>query len=87
MENCNLSVVVKNNTEVLYATVSLASLFLVIGAPLNAILIGIVIKKKLLTRPSVMLMLNLAIANLLACLLVMPLTLAYGIQVLADREG
>ena len=39
------------------------------------------------TRPSVMLMLNLAIANLLVCLLLMPLTIAYGIQVLADREG
>ena len=87
MENCNLSDVVENNTEVVYASVSLSSLFLVVGSPLNAIMIGIVIKKKLLTRPSVMLMMNLAIANLLVCLLVMPLTIAYGIQVLADKKG
>ena len=86
MDNCNLSDKEENNTAVLYAAVSVTSLFLVIGAPLNAMLMGIIIKK-LFTRPSFILLLNLAITNLLTCLLFMPLTIAYGIQVLADSKG
>ena len=40
-------------------------LFFLVGVPWNLLVIGVIVKKKLFTRPSVMLMLNLAIANLL----------------------
>ena len=46
-------------------------LFFLVGVPWNLLVIGVIVKKKLFTRPSVMLMLNLAIVNLLVCLLVM----------------
>lgn len=52
--------------------------FFLIGSPLNTVVIGIIIKKRLFTHPLLMLMLNLAISNLLACLLVMPFTIVSG---------
>ena len=54
-------------------------LFFIIGLPWNALVIGIILKKKLFTRPSVMLLLNLATVNLLMCLLVMPFPVVLGI--------
>ena len=54
-------------------------LFFIIGLPLNVLVIGIIFKKKLFTRPSVMLMLNLAICNFLSCLLAMPFPLVASI--------
>ena len=54
-------------------------LFFIISLPWNALVIGIILKKKLFTRPSVMLLLNLATVNLLMCLLVMPFPVVLGI--------
>lgn len=51
----------------------------------NALVIGIILKKKLFTQPSVMLMLNLAIANLLVCLLIMPFPVIFGILVVSGQ--
>ena len=53
-------------------------LFFLVGLPWNGLVIGIILKKKLFTRPTYMLMLNLAIANLLVCVLVLPLTVVTG---------
>ena len=56
------------------------NLFFIIGIPWNALVIGIILKKKLLfTRPSVMLMLSLAICNFLTCLLAMPFPLVVSL--------
>ena len=54
-------------------------LFFIIGLPWNALVIGIILKKKLFTRPSVMLLLNLATVHFLVCLLVMPFPVVLGI--------
>ena len=54
-------------------------LFFIIGLPWNALVIGIILRKKLFTRPSVMLMLNLAISNFLTCLLAMPFPLVVSL--------
>ena len=57
-------------------------LFFLVGVPWNLLVIGVIVKKKLYTdRPSVMLMLNLTIVNLLVCLLVMPFTIFFGVSV------
>lgn len=56
-------------------------LFVIIGLPWNAIVIGIILKQKLFTRPSVMLLLHLAIANFLVCLVFMPFHIVLGILV------
>ena len=60
-------------------------LFFLVGVPWNLLVIGVIVKKKLFTRPSVMLMLNLAIVNLLVCLLVMPFTMFCGVLRLTLR--
>ena len=60
---------------------SVLLLFFIIGFPWNALVIGIILKKKLFIRPSVMLLLNLAIANLLICLMFMPFNIVFGILV------
>ena len=54
-------------------------LFFIIGLPWNALVIGIILKKKLFTRPSIMLMLNVAISNFLTCLLAMPFSLVVSL--------
>ena len=48
-------------------------LFLLIGLPWNVMVIGIILKKKLYSQPSLMLMLNLAVANILGLLCNSPL--------------
>lgn len=63
-----------------------------IGLPWNALVVAIIIKKKLFKRPSIMLMLNLAVINFLVCLLVMPPPIVLGILAepslhLADSEA
>jgi hypothetical protein len=60
---------------------SVLLLFFIIGLPWNALVIGIILKKKLFTRPSVMLMLNLAIANFFICLLFLPFNIVLGVLV------
>ena len=54
-------------------------LFFIIGLPWNALVMGIILKKNLFTRPSVMLMLSLAIGNFLTCLLAMPFPLVLSL--------
>ena len=54
-------------------------LFFIVGLPWNALVVGIILKKKLFIRPSLMLMLNLAVTNFLVCLLVMPFPILFGI--------
>ena len=59
------------NRTVGYVNAAFMLLFLTIGLPRNAMVIGIVLRKKLFTRPSVMLLLNLATLN-------MPVTFLFG---------
>ena len=54
-------------------------LFFLVGLPWNALVIGIILKKKLFTRPTYLLLLNLAIANFLVCMLVLPFTIIFGL--------
>ena len=61
-------------------------LFFLIGLPWNAIVIGIVLKKKLYSHPSVMLILNLAISNFLVCLLIMPPIFIFGLGDFGDAD-
>ena len=61
-----------------YVNGGFAILFFLVGLPWNGLVIGIILKKKLFTRPTYMLMLNLAVANLLVCVLVLPLTVVTG---------
>lgn len=55
------------------------TLFFVIGLPWNLLVIAAIIKERLYVQPSVILLLNLAIADLLMCLLVMPFNIVSGI--------
>ena len=50
-------------------------LFMLIGIPWNLLLIVIIIKKHLFQQPAILLLLNLAVTNLLLCLLVMPMNI------------
>ena len=54
------------------------SLFLLIGLPANIMIIISIIYKKLYKEPTHILLLNLAISDLLVCVLVMPFTLVAG---------
>ena len=54
------------------------SLFLLIGLPANTMIIISIIYKKLYKEPTHILLLNLAISDLLVCVLVMPFTLVAG---------
>ena len=56
-----------------YFIAAIFLLFIPIGLLLNVMVIGTILKKKLYSQPSVMLMLNLAISSLLVCLCLMPL--------------
>lgn len=56
----------------------IAILLLLVGLPWNTLLIVIIIKKHLYKQPAVMLMLNLAIANLLTGLFVLPFNVIVG---------
>lgn len=55
------------------------TMFFVTGLPWNTLVIAIILKKKLFTRPSVLLMFNLAIVNFSLCMLVMPFSIVFGI--------
>ena len=52
-------------------------LFILIGLPSNAMVMGIIFKKKLYSQPSLMLMLSLAVANLFILLCNTPLTVNF----------
>lgn len=62
-----------------HVNAAFVTMFFVIGLPWNTLVIAIILKRKLFTRPSVMLMFNLAIVNFFLCMLVMPFSIAFGI--------
>ena len=53
-------------------------LLMLVGLPWNALVIAIIIKKHLYKQPALMVMLNLAIANFLTLLLVVPFNIVVG---------
>ena len=55
------------------------SIFLIIGFPSNLLIINSILKKKLYREPTHILLLNLAVSDLLLCVLVMPFTIIAGI--------
>ncbi len=61
-----------------YATSAIVSLIFLIGVPWNMLVICTIVKKRLYSNPTIMLLLNLAITNLLLGLLVMPLNIIAG---------
>ena len=61
-----------------YATAVIVSLFFLTGVPWNLFVIVTIMMKKLYSSPTLMLLLNLAITNLLICLLVMPFNIITG---------
>lgn len=62
-----------------YAISAVMILYLLVGLPWNSLVVGIIIKKRLFTQPAVMLILNLAIANFLVYIFVMPFNIVTGI--------
>ena len=64
--------------EIGYATAVIVSLIFLIGVPWNLFVIVTIVKKKLYHSPTILLLLNLAITNLLLCLLVMPFNIITG---------
>ena len=62
-----------------YAISAVVMLFFLLGLPWNLFVICAIIKKRLYSQPIIMLMLNLAITNLLLCILVMPFNIVSGI--------
>jgi hypothetical protein len=59
---------------------SIILLLFVIGVPWNALVIAIILRKKLFTVPSMTLMLNLAIVNFFVCLFIYPPTIVFSIK-------
>lgn len=62
-----------------YGIAAVIILFFLVGLPWNAVVIGIIIKKRLFTDPPMLLLLNLAFANFLACIIIMPFNIISGI--------
>ena len=62
-----------------YAVAVIVSFIFLMGVPWNLFVICAIIKKRLYSEPIIMLMLNLAITNLLLCILVMPFNIVSGI--------
>ena len=70
---------VQTDTATRYAITAILILLLLIGLPWNVLIIASIIKKRLYKQPTIILLLNLAITDLLVCLLVMPLNIVTGI--------
>ena len=73
--------------EIGYMNAAVALLFMIIGIPWNGLVIAVILRKKMFSRPSGMLLLNLAIADLLLCLLHMPIAVIAGIGSYRDDTG
>ena len=73
--------------EIGYINAAVALLFMIIGIPWNVLVIAVILRKKMFSRPSGMLLLNMAIANLLLCLLHMPIPVVAGIERFRDDTG
>ena len=62
-----------------YGIAAVVSLLLLLAVPWNLLVITAILRKKLYTQPTVMLLLNLTVTNLLFSLLVMPFSIYVGI--------
>ena len=63
-----------------YGIAAVVSLLLLLAVPWNLLVITAILKKRLYTQPTVMLLLNLTVTNLLFSLLVMPFSIFVGIK-------
>ena len=63
-----------------HATAAIVLLLFLLALPWNTFVIASIIKKNLHTQPTIMLLLNLTITNLLLALLVMPFVIVSGIR-------
>ena len=66
--------------DVGYCVATVVSLLLLLAVPWNLLVIIAILKKRLYTQPTVMLLLNLTVTNLLFSLLVMPFNIYVGIK-------
>ena len=66
--------------DVGYGIAAVLSLFMLLAAPWNLLVIIAILQKKLYTQPNVMLLLSLTVTNLLLSLLVMPFNIYIGIR-------
>ena len=62
-----------------YAIAVIIFLIFLVGLPWNTLVICTIIKKRLYTQPTMILMLNLTITNFLLCVLVMPFNIISGL--------
>ena len=76
-----------NWIEIGYINAAVSLLFMIIGIPWNGLVIAVILRKKMFSRPSGMLLLNLAIADILQCLLHMPMPVVAGIGSYRDATG
>ena len=78
----SLDPIVQTDTATRYTIAVIITLLLVIGLPSNILVIAVILKKGLLKKqPTVTLLLNLTVTDLLVCILVLPvniLTLFFG---------
>ena len=58
----------------------IVSIFALIGVPWNFVVIAVILKKRIFKQPAVLLFLNLAIADLLLCVLVMPFNAIFALS-------
>ena len=77
-EYWSLRVLGEQHTSSAFGLSVVFTLMFIIGVTWNLIVIAIIIKKRLYNIPSVLLLLNLAITDLLFCLLVMPFSIVTG---------
>ena len=63
-----------------YGVAAVVSLLMLLAVPWNLLVIIAILKKRLYTQPTVMLLLNLTVTNLLFSLLVMPFNIFVGIK-------
>ena len=72
--------------EIGYLNAAVILVFMIVGIPWNLLVMAAILKKNILSQPSALLMFNLSVANLLLCLLHMPLPVTVGIGGYEDAE-
>lgn len=76
----SIAPIVSTDTATRYIITVTCFIFILLGIPWNSVVIAIIVKKKLyMAEPAIILLLNLAITDLLLCVLVMPFNLVPGI--------
>ena len=76
----SLEPIVHTDTATRYIITTVCFILIILGIPWNCVIIGIIMKKKLYKdKPTIILLLNLCIVDLLLCILVMPFNLVPGI--------